>query len=223
MPVSASATISASAWAASIWRRRARAGASSSAISTRIGSSFRQFDPDARARREILPAETGVLAIVAREPLGDIPQAVPVAGAVDEPGAVVHDLDAQPPAGEGGADGHDPAALDGRHAVLDRVLDERLDAHRGHLDRARRGVARDLDAQALAEAGLLHAQVGGHELHLLLEARPFLFRFAERVAEDLRELLDRLLGQRGLVVDEPGDGVQRVEQEMRVDLGAEGL
>ena len=85
--------------------------------------------------------------------------------------------------------------------MLDGVLDQRLDADGGDLLAADGRVDVDLDAQALAEAGLLDAEVGGDELHLLVEAGPLALGLAESVAEDLGEALDGLLGEGGLVVD----------------------
>ena len=107
--------------------------------------------------------------------------------------------------------------------MLDGVLDERLNAHGGNGTAAAAGIDVEGDVQAFAEAGLLHAQVGGGEFDFLAERHPLVLGFPQRIAEHLRQLLDGFVGQLRLILNQAGDGVQRVEQEVRIDLGAQGF
>src|SRR5262249_28396005 len=77
--------------------------------------------------------------------------------------------------------------------------------------------------EARAESRLLDAEISADELDLFVETDPLVFAFAQRVAEDFGELFDGLFGSGGIRVDQPGDGVERVEEEMRVDLRAESF
>src|SRR4051794_9795052 len=132
LAVSASATISTSGCAASNWRRRARAGASSSAINARMSGSLGDFEPDSRAFREVLPVERGGVAIIASKAVGDVAEAVAgnrslTVTALFEPWSVVRHFYSQaitPVC----SNSNEPAALDHGNTVFDGVLDERLDA-----------------------------------------------------------------------------------------------
>jgi hypothetical protein len=74
-----------------------------------------------------------------------------------------------------------------------------------------------------AEAGLLDIEVGAGERQFLIERRPLRVGAAQRVAEHLGQLLDGGVGAGRVGVNQRGDGVERVEQEVRVDLRAQRL
>src|SRR5262245_8638565 len=75
------------------------------------------------------------------------------------PDAVVGDLEGERCAAEAGADAN-PAALAARSkTVAHRVLDQRLKDQRRHARGAECGVARHLDAKAVAKADLLDIEI----------------------------------------------------------------
>ena len=76
----------------------------------------------------------------------------------------------------------------------------------------------DVDLEPRAEPGALDLEVGADELELVVEQRPLALGAAQRVAEYVRELLDRAVGDGRILVDQAGNRVERVEQEVRVDL-----
>ena len=106
--------------------------------------------------------------------------------------------------------------------MLDRVLDERLDEKRrqANRERLRRGV--DLHLELRAKARLLEGQVALDVLELLGE-RDELAGTGERPAAVVRKGEDQLAGPVRVGADEAGDRVQAVEEEMRLDLGLQGL
>ena len=83
------------------------------------------------------------------------------------------------------------------------------------------GTGLDREREPAAEAGLLDVEVGLRKRELLIERRPFLLRSPQRVAKHLRQLLDGGVGSRRVGVNQRRDGVQRVEEEVRIDLRAQ--
>jgi hypothetical protein len=75
--------------------------------------------------------------------------------------------------------------------------------------------------EAVLEAEALDVEVGGEEADLVGEGDGGLAGGVEGVAEDAGEVEDGLFGEGG-VLDHVGEGVEGVEQEVGVDLGAEG-
>ena len=116
-----------------------------------------------------------------------------------------------------------PGVAQPRDAVLDRVLDERLEQHRRHLRMGQAAVGVDGELQPPAEPRLLDVEIGAREGKLLIERRPLLVGSPQRVAEHFGELLDRRVGSRRIGVNERRNRVERVEQEMRIDLRAQRL
>ena len=252
-PSWASPTISTSSIWSSRPRRRSRAGSSSSTSIVRIvirplrpgdrGSpaDFQRLDRHGQrddGHRALLVAPDGQLRRVAEvpaQPLADVVQAEPsglaapvrpsgqVAGVVVEARAAVGDVDDQEFSVATSRHLDRRRTADSSHAVLDGVLHQRLHHHRRDPQTRYVRGGLDLDLQPVPEPGLLDFEVGAGEVHLVLEQRPFALRSAQRVAEDVGELLDRPVGAEGVLVDQSGDGVERVEQEVRVDLRAQGL
>src|SRR5215472_1933706 len=234
-PVSASPTISISVWEASNWRSRARAGASSSAITTRIAGPspnlgrHRAWDsqPDPRPPIARSPTQLSQIAIIPGESLGDIAQAMPGRTSQrksrGETGPIVRHFDQQKLALDRRAQFDQPSTGCQRSSVPHRILDEGLDAHGGNRDLGGSGVQTDLCPQTVTEAGPFHAQICVYKLCFLIQPHPLAFGFAQRVPKDLCQLLDGLIRERGIGRNEAGDGVERVKQEMRIDLGPQGL
>jgi len=125
-------------------------------------------------------------------------------------------------AGAPGRDAHAAAAALFGNAVLDGVFDERLHGEGGRGVSLQRRRQVQLHLQRVAEAHLFDLQVVPHEGEFLFERHERLAARLQNVAEDGGEMLDGRLGALGLHVDERGDGVEGVEQEMRIDLGAQG-
>ena len=103
--------------------------------------------------------------------------------------------------------------------VFGGVLDEELHAA-GH-DRARHRFLGDvhLHVQPLREPDLQQVDVLGHEIHLVAQADGGLVLAADHVAVDFRELVRVAAGVLArLLLDEVVQHVERVEEEMRVDL-----
>ena len=55
----------------------------------------------------------------------------------------------------------------------------------------------------------------------LLAQRRQVFLLAQQSAEDLRKFVDHLAGFFGILANQGGHGVQRIEQKVRIDLAAE--
>ena len=104
--------------------------------------------------------------------------------------------------------------------MLHRILHERLDDHRRHPGATDVVGQVHVYGQPRAEARALDVKVGAHELDFIVEQRPFAFGAPQGVAEHVGQLLDRAVRDDWILVDEAGDGVERVEEEMRVDLRA---
>ena len=77
--------------------------------------------------------------------------------------------------------------------------------------------------QAVAEARALDVEVAVEELKLLPERHLLRGRRVERQAQEVAEPRDHLVGRVRVGVDERGDGVQGVEEEVRVELHLQSL
>jgi hypothetical protein len=106
--------------------------------------------------------------------------------------------------------------------VADRVLHQQLQHERRHARRAQRVGHVEVHRQPL-EAQHLDLQVRVDEPELVLQRRLLAARDGERGAEEGGECRDRGVGLRRVGVDEARDRVQRVEQEVRVELEPERL
>ena len=111
-----------------------------------------------------------------------------------------------------------PPSLSGGDAVLDRVLDQGLQQHGGNARGARRGRDLALDAQAFGEPQRLERQVVVHHLELAFERDEILVSRRQRVAQRARELGHGIPRARGLIGDQRAQSVQRIEQEVRIEL-----
>ena len=132
--------------------------------------------------------------------------------------AVVLHLEQQAAVGENAAaQGHGAAADAWLEAMLDRVLDQRLQQHAGDDDGQR--LFGDLldDAQFFAEADDLDVEVVVGEGELVGE-RDERLAVLQQHAQDVGQLDDHLARQFRLRTHERGDGVERVEEEVRIDL-----
>src|SRR5581483_8122392 len=220
---------------------RSRASCSSSTTTVRIISvdrlslgvrgpvgDARDADGDGRALALARPDLGGVLlAEEVNEAIAHVAKADAAVqrrlGTARDPHAGVADHDAQVAGVEPRLD-RDAAALDLlRDAVPHGVLDERLEDQGRHDARAGGVVHLVGDAQPVAEARALDVEVGVDDLQLVRERDERAVLASEQVAEDLRQALDAALRTLGVDRDELRDRVQAVEEEMRVDLRAQGV
>src|SRR6478736_841484 len=111
---------------------------------------------------------------------------------------------------------------DARDAVCDGVLDERLQDERRDLAFECRWVELPHDLQALPEPQGFDTQVHLGKLPLLAQADERTLPGTERTAQVGAELDARLPCASGIVANEGAHGVQAIEQEVRMHLGAQG-
>src|SRR5262249_6760883 len=111
-----------------------------------------------------------------------------------------------------------------RDPVADGVLDERLERERRHRLLQRGLVDIPRYAETLAEAVRLELEVRLHELPLVPQRGPVdsIAMDADRVVEKVAELLDRGFRQGGIAAHQAEHGVERVEEEMRIELSPQG-
>jgi len=117
-------------------------------------------------------------------------------------------------------DGQVYAAV-GPPAVPHRVFYQRLEDQAGHGHA--QGLRGDLagDAQPLAEAGPLNLQIAVQERQFLFHRHQPPLAAGQHVAKHLGQSLDRRFGPGRIGVSQCRDGIERVEEKMRVDLGFE--
>src|SRR5665213_1548629 len=101
--------------------------------------------------------------------------------------------------------------------MLDRVFDQRLQQHTGHYDR--QSVFRDLlhHAQLLSEPDHFDVEIVIREGKLFFERHERVAVFKQD-AQDIRQLHDHLARQLWLGPNKRGNRVERVKQEVRVNL-----
>ena len=107
--------------------------------------------------------------------------------------------------------------------MLHCVLHERLHDHRRHACSTHVVVDAHVDGQARSKACPFDLEVGTDELELFVEERPLALAPSKRVPEYVGELFDRAVRDGWILVDEPRNGVQRIEEEMRIDLRPQRL
>ena len=105
--------------------------------------------------------------------------------------------------------------------MLDGVLHDRLQQHAGHkgLERALVHVLEDLQIVA-AEASHFDVQIIVDKTELFVERHEGLV-LAQQAAKDIAQLQDDDARQVGIIANQRRDRIERVEQEMRIDLAGE--
>src|SRR6185312_10975224 len=229
-PFAASPAISTVPISSSRLRSRSRAGCSSSTINTRsfmpLASSCRQplaiFDVREAQRHDVLIVEPAgfherAIAVHERQPLADIRERELVAFAIVLPlgHGVAHD-DGDQPAGKLAVDGDDAAMGLRLDAVINRVLEQRLQQQPWHQREHRQLIDVPYHLQPISEPQLLDALVDARDFQLLLEGDGVAL-LAEVRAEEVCQVLHGLLRERRIRACERGDGVHAVEQEVRTD------
>jgi len=105
--------------------------------------------------------------------------------------------------------------------VLDRVLHQRLQDHRRHQAVGRIAGHVVLKGETRPEAHPLHRQEGTHQRDLLRQRHLALGIHAQAAAEEVRQLQGHATRRRRIDRGQGADRIQAVEQEVRVDLGAQ--
>ena len=152
------------------------------------------------------------------EPLAHVVEPDPVAGpAADDAGRHgVVDRQDGPRAFPLAAHADRPALVERLDAVVDGIFEQRLQDERRDRRVHRQAVDLPVDLQPLPEAQPLDALVGARDLDLMRKRDAFAV-LAQRCAEQVREVGDRLFRHLRVAARERGDGVHAVEQEMRAD------
>src|ERR1700679_1543770 len=108
-------------------------------------------------------------------------------------------------------------------AMPDRVLHQRLQQKARHLRLLRLRIDLESDHQARTEPHLLQRQIFLRDCNLLLQGDLVRIRGLERATQQVRQSRDHLGGNAWLIVQHQGrNRIQRVEQEVRLQLIAEG-
>src|ERR1700719_4998377 len=210
-PFTASPITSTSAISASRLRSRSRAGGSSSTMSTfslpagpmgsgRLrGGARGLLDERESQRHDVLRIEAPrfherTLAVHEAQALADVGERQAVALAL--PGCGVERVahhDGHEPAADLAGNGH-RAALGARlDAMVDRVLEQRLDHEMGYQGIAGQRVGLPVHLQPPSQAQLLHALIGACDLELFRQGDGVAL-VAQGGAEQIRQVLHRLLG-----------------------------
>jgi len=105
-----------------------------------------------------------------------------------------------------------------RDAVFDRVFDQGLQQQGRHEHVARVGVDVEADDEAIGKAHTLDVEVLAEELELGVERHFLLAEPLEGQAKEVAEAHQRAVGCVNIAVHERRDGVQRVEEKVRVQL-----
>ena len=135
--------------------------------------------------------------------------------------AVVFDFDMEAAVAIGGAELDFAAVEFWREAVLEAIFDHGLQKHAGDkgFESFFVDVLDDVEVVA-AEAGDLDIEIVVDEFELFAQRHKG-FVLAEEAAKNVAELEDDFAGVIGVEADERGDGVERVEKEMGIDLAGE--
>ena len=107
--------------------------------------------------------------------------------------------------------------------MFERVLDERLEDEVGDEGVAEPGGHPLAHDEPVAEPGPLDGEVMAEEVELVVERDLRLVRPVERDAEQARQVGDDLAGRPDVAVHQRRDGVERVEEEVGVQLHPERL
>ena len=109
-----------------------------------------------------------------------------------------------------------------RDAVTDGVLDERLQEQMRDARVEDGGIDVDRDAEPIAEARLLDRQIRLQDLDLLFDA-DFLRVRPEAHSQQVAQSIDHDVGRLDVAPHQARDRVQRVEQEVRLELPLQRL
>ncbi len=110
------------------------------------------------------------------------------------------------------------AVFEARHPVLDGVLDKRLEQQRGHERAGHAGRNVERRREPVAEADALDVEVVVEESDLVGEGDLALPRVVEHAAQEGAQAGHHAAHARRVALGEGGNGVERVEEKVRVEL-----
>src|SRR6266850_2486583 len=140
----------------------------------------------------------------------------------NEPRAIVPDREVQAAVDTSGADQEPTNGAARRDPVANRVFDERLEDQIGYLGVERFGLGVHHRCEALPEPNLLDVEVVSQELQLLLQRDLLRTRAIEHPPQQIAQPGQHADGEGILTgANELADGVQRIEQEVRLELHLE--
>src|SRR5208282_1962667 len=117
-----------------------------------------------------------------------------------------------------------PAALPAaRDSMNDGILNHRLQHHLRHQQLTRVGLNVPTNVESFCEPHLFDIQVVLSELQLFFERDEIGVRFLKGGAEQSRESKNHRFGSRSIAIDQCGDSLEGVEQEMRMELALQRL
>src|SRR5688572_7568820 len=223
-PLPHSATSSTSAYFVRYSRTTARASGSSSTTTTRKGS--RSLMRLHRGQHDLHPphsiplggAQACLVAVKRLNPRADVRQADPRTLLPRPIGiARILDEDSEELAGARDRDPDRTSFEHVRHAMRNRVLDERLEQQWRH-DAQLCPAAGHLRAEARAEPHALDIEKPLHQLELTPEGNAILAPEREALAKKLRQQQTHAARGGRIGRGQRADGLQAVEQEVRIDL-----
>jgi hypothetical protein len=121
------------------------------------------------------------------------------------------------------ADADAPGIAAGADAVTNGILDERLQDEVRNWHVQDRLLDVDVDLEPVAEPRLLDVEVAPDELELATERHERAIAGGEGLAQEVAEPGDHLVGRLGILVHQLGNGVERVEEKVRVELHLQEL
>src|SRR5271165_3361036 len=232
-----SATTSRSGSSSSNRRRRSRASDSSSLSNTRMGigaidllGTFAKWNvnfDDAAAAGRILKSHLVIVVV-------ELPQASarvlqpdafgrnrsPIPG---EPQAVVADLHPQLVENLARRNANEAGSATRANAVADGIFHQRLQYQIRHQRPQRMRLDVHLHLQPVLEARLLNVNVFLEERQLAAERHFVDTHGVQREAQQVRQLQSHVLGREAVVPGQGGDGIQGIEQKVRLELDLQYL
>src|SRR6202522_2599282 len=141
---------------------------------------------------------------------------------IRQPRAGIFHSDGHAARGGGGGDSQPPLTVAIGEAVLDRILYQRLDGENGNQDVQTILVDADVGLQPGTQAQALDVQIGGNNLDFLGKRDQRLAGLQE-VSKNFGQVQYRAACAGSLARNDAVERIQRIEQEMRIDLRLERL
>ena len=107
--------------------------------------------------------------------------------------------------------------------MADRVLDQRLNEHRRNGGVLHLGSDIHLDLELIAETNLLDLEVMLKKGELFSQRDLLPVLRLQRHAQQIAEMLDHAAGQLRIALHVRRDGIERVEEKMRIELHSQGV
>lgn len=176
------------------------------------------------ARGAILECKASFCTVKMREPIANVGNANAARGALagrsGQASAGVGDFEEHAAVVAMSRDGELHGFVAGLHAVAQRIFDERLKDKLGDEGWEKRGIDVVRDGESGFEAPLHQFEIAAGDLQFLFEREFIRAGAAESEAEKIAELGKHGVSGANVFIHDGGDGVERVEKEMRLELKA---